>query len=337
MIKKTIHNEQLVLNMVKPSKALQKKGLKHGVRSIKTEEAAEAMSQDGTIDTDDIFWEDDDEWNIKNHCLRTTVKALILLRCIPQKKSDSTPIKNWLRGLQWAALIADLIGAVVAVITFSGVTYCCGESILNQGNLHLDWHFIIRVLTYLYLALVVLEIYPVVRKGFPFNLVNPLFGFVVTVAMFFDDSKVEALAMWSLETFSVICLFVILRLKICQRNTLAMEVVRVGKLTKEDPETPDKDLKEHRRQYYQLKKEQESEGGLLLFLRLGCYLNVGLVLIVLALIIVISQSGGLCVNGDKILNPFDPHQKDNCPSCDEVDGFCEVCTQEVRECYFPYS
>ena len=328
----------MVKQEVKPSKALKEKGLKHGVRSIATEEAA-ALSRDRKVDTDDIFWEDEDEeeWRIQNPCLRGVVKALIAMRCFPERQSESTPVKNWLRGLQWAALIADLIGAVVAVITFSGVTYCCGEPILNQANVDLDWQLIVRILTYLYLALVVLEIYPVARKGLPFNIMNPLFGFVVTVAMFFDDSKVEAFAMWSLETFSVICLFIILRLKVHQRKTLAEEVIRVGRLTK-DAEAPGKELKETRRQYYQLKKEQESNGGhLIFFLRIGFYLNVLLVLIVLALIIMMSQSGGLCFNGDEILNPFYPNQKDNCPSCTGVDGLCEVCTEEVQECYFPYS
>lgn len=321
---------------VKPSKALQKKGFKHGVRCITTEEGAAAVSREATEDSDDIFWEDEEAWNIPNPCLRGLVNVMIALRCIPERKSDSTPLKNVLRVLQWAALIADAIGAIVAVVTFSGVTNCCGEPILNQANVDLDWQLIVRILTYIYLGLVVLEIYPVARKGLPINIINPLFGFIVTVAMFFDDSKAEAFAMWSLEVFSVTCLFIILRLKVYQRKALAKEVLRVGKLTK-DVDAPEKELKATRRQYYQLKKEQESEASfLVLLLQVGFYLNAVLVLTVLALIIMISQSGGLCFNGDEILNPFDPNQKDNCVLCAGVDGICEVCTEEAQQCYFPY-
>ena len=57
----------------------------------------------------------------------------------------------------------------------------------------------------LYLVLIFAEIIPVVRQGLPFNVLNPLLGFAITFAMFFDDSVAEALAMWIIEGMFHFC------------------------------------------------------------------------------------------------------------------------------------
>ena len=320
------------------SSALKKKGIKYGITSIHQSQIIEPESDD---EDEQVFWHEERE-EIKNPCLRCLRRIAVFLMLLPEDPMDSTPLKNGLRWMQWAALLADLSAALVAIITFNGVAYCCDEEILNFGGTDIPWHTFIRILTYLYLGLVFCEVYPVVRKGFPLNLANPLIGFIISIAMFFDDSKVEALVMWAIETLAVMFEFIVFRLKVVQKAQRAREVKRVAKQTKrtpdddEDIEKAARDLKKVRQRYYQLKEEQEAEDKVLWYLRLGVYINMALVLLFLAIIICISQSGGLCVNGESVPNPFNLNQKENCGECADVQGFCEVCTEEIRQCYFPY-
>ena len=163
----------------------------------------------------------------------------------------------------------------------------------------------------MYLALVFLEIYPVVRRGFPFNIVNPIIGFAITFAMFFDDSKTEALIMWGIESAGVFSEFMLYRLKI--RDVANNEILlrEVGLKTKnlrapiegEDPAGPQRELTQMRQKYYQLKEDELTDKTLLWYLALGCYANAILALLVLTMILVISQSGGLCVDDFIFLIP----------------------------------
>ena len=302
-------------------------------------------SADYSVDT---FWVEGEWDDVENPVIRTIVKFLVFIKCLPDARADSTPLKLALRWLQWASMLADIGAGVVAVVTFSGVTYCCGDPILNSGGVSLPWEVVIRIFTYIYLLLIVMEIYPVVKMGIPFNLINPLLGFVVFVAMFFDDSRTEALIMWGIESFAVLCEYGILLAKMQQRDILAKEVKKASKLTSRkredrlretaiDRDEAEMEISRNRQEFYRLKLEQSREKKLLWYLRLAAYLNICLVLIMLAFIVVISYAGGLCVSGNKAPNPFHLNQLSRCSACTEIDGFCEVCADTMKQCYFPYS
>lgn len=305
----------------------------------------ETLSQDMSTDT---YWIEGEWDDVENPCLRCLIRPLILLKCLPEDRADFTPVKNALRILQWLAMVSDIGAAIVAIVTFNGVTYCCGNPILNFDGMNLPWDIIVRILTWVYLGLILVEIYPVVKMGIPFNIVNPLFGLVVAVAMFFDDSKSQALLMWGIETLAVLCEYGILLLKMHQREFLAREVKKAGKLTSRkreerfletaiDKDEAEAEIARNRQEYYRLKLEQKREAKLLWYLRLANYINISLVCIMLGLIVVISNAGGLCVHDNAAPNPFSLNQLAKCPACTEIDGFCEVCGENVKQCYFPYS
>mmetsp|Transcript_11290 Transcript_11290/g.21542 ORF Transcript_11290/g.21542 Transcript_11290/m.21542 type:complete len:335 (+) Transcript_11290:143-1147(+) len=301
-------------------------------------------------DDDEAIWQEEIiTWeNVENPFYRKLASFLVLLKCLPEDRADATFVVVSLSILQWLSLLADISAACVAIVTFNGVTYCCGEAILNFGSLNMPWEHMIRVLTYLYLVLILVELYPVVKKGFPFNIANPLMGFIVTLAMFFDDSKTEALIMWCIETFAVLCEYGIYCFKSYQRNWLNKEVERLAILTipkekrsrrrnsNESVEATEIEQLKYRQDYFRLKLEQKFMEKTFWYLRFACYLNILLVSAVLVLIIFISRAGGLCINGGRVPNLFDPDQIARCPACSDEDGFCEVCAEGVRMCYYPY-
>jgi hypothetical protein len=107
----------------------------------------------------------------------------------------------------------------VAIITWQGATTkCCEQSVLSalggprggseddvsQPNISI-WDRAIEVTTYLYMILIFLEVVPVMRDRFPFNLMNPFIGFLITFAVFFSDSIIEAVSMWVFEAMAVTC------------------------------------------------------------------------------------------------------------------------------------
>lgn len=322
---------------------LKKQGIKHGVREV---ERSYIVDEDGEVVEDDVYWREDRR-HFENDCLQKVANVLVWMRCLAADPDDMYSLKNWLCWMQWLALVCDFTSAIVAVVTFHDVTYCCGEPILNFAG-DFPWKNIIRALTYSYIVMVFLEIYPVVRKGFPFNVVNPLVGFVITFAMFFDDSKVEALIMWAIETAAIICEFILYRLKVYQRRHNEKELVRVGRLTKkepreveegENPDAPEKELKKIRQRYYQLKQDQLLDKSMLWYLRLACYINIFLSALVLAIIIFIARGGGLCIHNSQPPNPFNLDQIGECPLCQNATGtaVCEICSDDVKQCYYPYS
>lgn len=258
--------------------------------------------------------------------------------------SDLFKIKNWLLWAQWMALICDAIAAVVAIMTFTDVTYCCGEPILNIAGT-VPWKEMIRVLTYIYLGLVFMEVYPVVQKGIPVNLINPIVGFTITFAMFFSDTLKQALSMWIVESAAVICEYVLYRLKVRQTFLREKEIVEVGRKTQarrslkdgEDPDAPARELSEARQKFYQLKQDQLTDNTLTWYLGVGCYLNIILGIAMLTLIIVVNRGGGLCIHDFKVPNPFLRDQLSSCPLCEGTTGTCEICTDDVEQCFYPYS
>jgi hypothetical protein len=125
---------------------------------------------------------------------------------------DEKPYKKKTRILTWASLILDLTAAIVAITTYNGVTICCEQPMMNIAG-KFNWSLLTEIVTYMYILLILLEAIPVVRDGFPFNLFNPLMGFLITFAVFFNDSIVEAISMWVIETMAVACEAYIFRLK----------------------------------------------------------------------------------------------------------------------------
>jgi hypothetical protein len=82
-------------------------------------------------------WEDSNE----GFCVRT-LRYLRLMAPHPNEK----PVKKKIRILTWTALVLDLLGAIVAITTYGGVTTCCGEPMMNiAGNF--PWEKLITAVT----------------------------------------------------------------------------------------------------------------------------------------------------------------------------------------------
>ena len=77
-----------------------------------------------------------------------------------------------------------------------------------------NWDRTILIVTCLYILLIFLEVVPVMRDAFPFNLLNPFIGFVITFAVFFSDSITESAVMWSVEMLAVLCEVINYRLRV---------------------------------------------------------------------------------------------------------------------------
>lgn len=140
---------------------------------------------------------------------------------------NEDPIKKKIRLVTWGALFCDFMNSLVAIITWQGETSkCCGVSIFStlarrdsdeddaeiaeQGDV---WDLAVAITTYLYMVLIFLEVVPVMRDKFPFHLMNPFIGFLITFAVFFSDSIVEAASMWIFEALAVTCEAVTYRLR----------------------------------------------------------------------------------------------------------------------------
>jgi hypothetical protein len=159
------------------------------------------MTTRSMLSVDKAHFSDDPQWK----------QALRWLRLLPPHE-DEKPLKKKIRIFTWLILLFDFIAAMVAVTTYDGATMCCGEPIFSM-LINLNWDVLFRVITYLYLILIFAEIIPVVRQGLPFNILNPTLGFAITFAMFFDDSVVEAVAMWVIEATAIFFEFLIYRTK----------------------------------------------------------------------------------------------------------------------------
>jgi hypothetical protein len=149
----------------------------------------------------------DMDYSDDNACVR----LMRYIRLMPPHPNEK-PLKKKIRITTWAALILDFLAAIVAITTYDGVTTCCGAPMMDMAGTF-PWEKIITTVTYFYICLIVLEVLPVIRDGFPFNLFNPFVGFLITFAVFFDDSMVEAVIMWVIEAMAVTCEVYIFRLR----------------------------------------------------------------------------------------------------------------------------
>lgn len=156
--------------------------------------------------TVDMEFEDEPRW-------KQILRYLRILAPHPDEK----PIKRNIRYLIWLSLTLDFMTGVVSIVNYDDVTYCCGQPILNIAGT-INWHLAIQIVIYLYMALIFMEIIPVLREGFPFNLMNPFVGFLITFAMFFDDRIAQAVTMWIIEATAVLCEFLVYRLKVRWHN-----------------------------------------------------------------------------------------------------------------------
>jgi hypothetical protein len=229
------------------------------------------------------------------------VAVLVFARVLPKDEENWNSIQIGLRVAQWLALIPDMGAAFHSIISFTGLSHCCGKPLLNLGNAGINWCMVFERMTWAYAFLIVLEIYPVVQKGVPFNLINPPLGFFLTVVLFFDDGKYDALVMWFIEVISVAFEIVVWRLKIAQRVPIEQELNVLDQLVcrpQHDDETPELYL-----EYIQgisiarndLQKKKHELDRVVRALRHGVALNSFLVVSILVLIIMIASAGGLCI------------------------------------------
>lgn len=300
-------------------------------------------SSSGEYELEEESLDDDDPANQQQEVWwKRLLRGLLLLE---KKGEEVTPIKRWVRALTWLTFLCDFTAALVTLIQFDEVAQCCDRDILNFGAININWALIIQISVVGYLILILLEVYPVIRRGFPFNIVNPLIGFMMTFALFFDDSYMEALIMWGIETCAVLCEFAMYRVKIRQVNLRQEEIKKLMPKTtakKKPTEDEDKylrDLHKARRRYYVLKQEQRMDRQLLQYLHVAVYMNIIMASIVLILILVIARNGGLCIAQFDYPNPFDPNQIGKCFLCNSTTDECQICDAEnnVYQCYFPYS
>ncbi|CAJ1958192.1 unnamed protein product [Cylindrotheca closterium] len=237
---------------------------------------------------------------------------------------DETPIQRKQRYLIWFALFLDFIAAMVSIFSYDGVTTCCEVPIFDTASTVLDWDVFIRTTTYIYTALLFIEILPVLKKGLPINLINPLLGFGITFGMFFDDRIFEAVAMWLIEASAIGCEVVVFLLKRKEFNEGQKRVddatteiesrkpkSRKSKLARGSSKTSfDDDLgleegansdlrnldnfrleRERRR----LRVAQSTEEISLRYHFIGTIINCGLVVLSMSLIAGVGKNGGLCI------------------------------------------
>ncbi|KAL3909045.1 MAG: hypothetical protein SGILL_008247, partial [Bacillariaceae sp.] len=230
-----------------------------------------------------------------------------------------------------------------------------------------DWSLAMTVISYIYIFGIFLEVIPVVREsGIPWNMMNPLFGFLLTFAVFFDDSRAEAISMWILETIAVFLDFLVYRLKrqkhqeklerldeVNQKlepffasNRKAREAKNYGidvsfhdadiLAMEEDGET----VADHReikllRDRRHLRQWLVEDKRHLNYHLGGVLFNSVLIFITLVFIVCIATTGGMCVYDGNTPNPFSQNQLGMCNLCDGS-GVCEECNGAVPQCYYPY-
>ena len=137
-------------------------------------------------------------------------KAALRYIYILSPYKNESKLKKKTRLFTWSAMFLDFIVATVAVAQYQGSTTCCGQSVFDI-IMDINWDALFRVVTYMYIVMILAEIIPVVRNGIPFNIVNPAIGILITFGMFFDDRIVEAVAMWVIEAAAIFMEFMVYR------------------------------------------------------------------------------------------------------------------------------
>ncbi|CAJ1950221.1 unnamed protein product [Cylindrotheca closterium] len=265
----------------------------------------------------------------------------------PHPQEDE--VKKKLRYVIWTTLILDVLVAIVSIATFGdGVTSCCGTAVMAAGIPGVNWDLFMQVVTWIYLIGIFLEIHPVVREGpIPWNLLNPSFGFLISFAVFVDDSKGEAITIWIMEMASVILELVTFRMLKHLHNR------KVQRLEELESDIANEKYSHGYRKTAFLRERRETRLVVsdsekkLRYHFIGAAVNAALVSITLLLIIFVARGGGLCLVGGAGggLDIFNSDQKSRCNKCGDVNDFsdrCIICNFEGTEnvepdqCYFPY-
>jgi hypothetical protein len=288
---------------------------------------------------------------------------------------DEKPIQKKQRCFVWAAMILDFIAALVSITTYDGVTTCCGVPIFDIASATINWDKFVRITTYVYTTLIIIEILPVFRKslkGLPINLVNPFLGFTITFAMFFDDRIREAVTLWVIEATAVVFEVLVLRLKVQEFkegeervNACTVELDMRKSMRKlksgsrssnssfdslafddDDSEAANNDLKELDKFRVQRERRhgriaQSEEAISLRYHYIGTIINCCVVLLSMSLIIGIAKNGGLCIYHLQAPSIFADGQLDLCSKCkDLADNVCQICDENPdgieHQCYYPY-
>jgi hypothetical protein len=246
-------------------------------------------------------------------------------------------LKREVRLLIWATLLLDALVAIVSIATFGGtVTECCGRAVMASIP-GVDWNLFMNVISYIYLIGIFLEIHPTVREGpIPWNLLNPVFGFLIGFAVFVDDSPGEAIIIWIMELGSVILEIV------TYRKLRILHQQKRQSLEKLDDET----VAEKGRGYKKTVLLRERREARLVVAAsrkklhyhfVGSTVNSVFVVVTLIMIIFVARGGGLCLVGGEGLDIFNGDQRARCWMCTGEDK-CENCTDsnEIDQCYYPY-
>jgi hypothetical protein len=278
-----------------------------------------------------------------DHQWQKILRYLHILPPVP----DETPTNRKIRIYIWCSLILDLICAIVAIGTFTVVTECCGIPIWSIGA-KLNWTKAMNVITYIYIIGILLEVIPVVREsGIPWNMLNPMFGFLLTLAVFFDDSRAEAVSMAVMESMAVFFDFLVYRLK---RQKHLAKMSKIDEITEQlgtfihaaKREQVDEEMEnDHReirllRERRNLRQEVVDDQRHLNHHLVGVIINSILIVITLVLISTLASTGGMCVHSGKTPNPFSQNPLELCSSCQGTTGKCQICTEDTQQCYYPY-
>lgn len=292
-------------------------------------------------------------------------RALRYVRILPPTPNE-TPVKLLTRIFLWCSLSLDIGICVVAITTFTTINTCCGQSIWNVGGT-IDWNKTMKIVCIIYAVAIFLEVIPVVREGIPLNMINPIFGFMISFAVFFDNSRNEAITMWALEVCAVIFEFLVYRCRCIVYNANKSRIDEIeGKLdtTRKAKKSsnatiamggaPPKDSYDGfgdidddvtTTNYYEMKLLRErrslrtevaSERVNLRYHLVGVIFNAILIFVTLMVVIFIAKSGGLCISDYQTPNPFAQDQHALCPACRSVSGVCEICAETTAQCYYPY-
>jgi hypothetical protein len=230
---------------------------------------------------------------------------------------DEKPIQKTQRGFIWAAMILDFIAALISITTYDGATTCCNVPIFEIASANTNWDILFRIITYIYMTLIIIEILPVFQKGIPINLINPVLGFTITFAMFIDYHIREAVTMWVIEAIAVVFEVLVLRLKVQE--------------FKEGEELVNAVQRERRR-------GRIAQSELLRYHYIGNIINCTLALLSVSLIIGTAKNGGLCIYHLQA-SIFDDGQSDLCSAC-TAHVVCQICDENPdgieHQCYYPY-
>ena len=224
------------------------------------------------------------------------------------------------------SFVIDFLLAGVAIATFQNrVLTCCGltpfdstlediDSAADDPDEIKDWGRRIRIAIFSYPALLILESYPVLVKRIPLNVINPIIGYFITIATFFDSGRTEALILWGMEAASLLI----------EHISRQIEKLKLERGPQED-ETEEIDPK----------KEERLE-TVITFLNLSIMFSF----LVMVAIITISEKGGVCVTNNEwnILFPPDEEETGN-KTCGQCTGkeFCEICFANGTQCFIPYN